>query len=134
MSRTPDNPSQDVDIDLAIRELLTDGVNRSEVVKKIVRDFNVSESTARRKVAALEKIVEESEFVSNKRDELVDASKSRIVRDIMRLEWCIEACVDKGDFGEIGKLQSAKTALYKMHFKIHPDLIWSLPEKIVRYA
>ena len=134
MSRTPDNPSQDVDIDVSVRQLLSDGVKRADVVKKIVSDFNISESTARRKVRELEKVVEESEFVTNKRDELVDASKSRIVRDIMRLEWCIESCIDEGNFGEIGKLQSAKTALYKLHFHMHPELVWSLPEKITRYA
>jgi len=126
MSRTPDNPERDSDIKSEIRQLLEDGMDRSEVVKKIAKDYNVHDTTARRYVREIEPHICVSEDSANVLSQRRNAQKSRIVQDIIRLDFAIEKCLEKGKFGEMAKLQSAKTTLYKLHSAYHPEIIWDM--------
>ena len=126
MPRKPDNLEEDADVKLAIRQMLEDGMDRSEVVKTIAKDYNVHPTTARRKVRDVEPHVCISEDAANVLSQRRNAQKSRIVQDIIRLDFAIEKCLESKKFGEMAKLQSANTTLYKLHSTYHPEIIWDL--------
>jgi hypothetical protein len=125
----PFNLDRDCDIKAAIRELLSDGVNRSEVIKRIAEDFDLSERTARRKVTEIEPHVEVSEAVTEAWETKKRAAKSRILWDIQRLDDVIELAMAKGEFKAIASLQAQKTALYKIHATAHPEALWIFPDE-----
>jgi hypothetical protein len=128
MARTPDDSSRDEDIKSSIRQMLEDGMDRSEVVKQIASDYNVHETTARRHVRNIEPHVCVSEDSANVLSQRRNAQKSRIVQDIIRLDFAIEKCLESRKFGEMAKLQSAKSTLYKMHSAYHPEIIWDMAD------
>ena len=125
MAKTPDNPERDEALIAEIRQLLTDGMERSEVVKKIAEDYDVSISTARRRVSEIEDFVHVSDEFAEDLKKKRESQKSRIVQDIIRLDYAIEMALEKRKFSEMAKLQSAKTTLYKLHSKYHPEILWN---------
>ena len=128
MSRTPEDLQRDEDMKSSIRQLLEDGMDRSEVVKQIAKDFAVHETTARRHVRQIEPHICVSEDSANVLSQRRNAQKSRIVQDLIRLDFAIEKCLESKKYGEMAKLQSAKTTLYKLHSAYHPEIIWDFTE------
>ena len=90
MPRTPDNLERDDDIKSSIRQMLEDGLDRAEIVKTIASDFAVHETTARRFVRQVEPHVVVSEDSANVLSQRRNAQRSRIVKDIIRLDSAIE--------------------------------------------
>ena len=125
MARQPDNPEKDEALIAEIRQLLSDGMERSEVVKKIAEDYDVSLSTARRRVREIEDFVHVSDEFAEDLKKKRESQKSRIVQDIIRLDFAIELALEKRKFSEMARLQSAKTTLYKLHSKYHPEILWN---------
>ena len=128
MPRTPDNLERDDDIKSSIRQMLEDGLDRAEIVKTIASDFAVHETTARRFVRQVEPHVVVSEDSANVLSQRRNAQRSRIVKDIIRLDSAIETAFEKRKWTEMAKLQSAKTTLYKLHSAYHPEILWDFED------
>ena len=90
MAKKPDNPEMEEALIAEIRQLLSDGMERSEVVKKIAEDYDVSISTARRRVSEIEDFVHVSDEFAEDLRKKRESQKSRIVQDIIRLDYAIE--------------------------------------------
>ena len=130
MARTPDNLSADAERKAAARDLLADGVDRAEVVKRIAADHKVSERTARRIVKEVEPHAKIRPEVIEEWEARTSQQRSRIVADIKRLDYIIEACIESANYKAIGSLQAQKTALYKMHASAHPNILWFDPQEV----
>ena len=129
MARTHFDAAADADRKSAARDLLADGIDRAEVVKRIAADHQLSERTARRIVAEVEPHVQVKQDVIEQWEERSSRQQSRILADLRRLDFIIEKCIASANYKAIGSLQAQKTALYKIHASAHPNLLWFDPEE-----